>query len=77
MTHRRSGKRVYQNRQQQSWTARPLRANETTQSGHALVKRRIARVDIFDRIECIYNPTRRHSTRGNKSPIDFEPAIAA
>ncbi|HEX7820564.1 MAG TPA: IS3 family transposase, partial [Sphingobium sp.] len=27
---------------------------------------------VFDYIECFYNPTRRHSTLGYLSPIDFE-----
>lgn len=31
-----------------------------------------ARADVFDYIECFYNPTRRHSTLGYISPIDFE-----
>jgi putative transposase len=31
-----------------------------------------AKADVFDYIECFYNPTRRHSTIGYKSPIDFE-----
>lgn len=31
-----------------------------------------ARADIFDYIERFYNPTRRHSSLGNQSPIDFE-----
>lgn len=31
-----------------------------------------AKADVFDRIECFYNPTRRHSTLGYLSPIDFE-----
>jgi putative transposase len=31
-----------------------------------------ARADIFDYIERFYNPTRRHSTLGYVSPIDFE-----
>lgn len=31
-----------------------------------------ARADVFDYIERFYNPTRRHSTIGYKSPIDFE-----
>ena len=31
-----------------------------------------ARADIFDFIERFYNPTRRHSTLGNRSPLDFE-----
>ncbi len=31
-----------------------------------------ARADVFDYIECFYNPIRRHSTIGYKSPIDVE-----
>ena len=31
-----------------------------------------ARADVFDYIERFYNPTRRHSTLGYFSPIDFE-----
>ncbi len=40
-------------------------------------KREAARADIFDYIERFYNPTRRHSTLGNKSPINFERAAVA
>lgn len=31
-----------------------------------------AKADMFDYIECFYNPNRRHSTLGYVSPIDFE-----
>lgn len=31
-----------------------------------------AKADVFDYVECFYNPTRRHSTLGYISPIDFE-----
>nr|WP_086008753.1 IS3 family transposase [Nitrospirillum amazonense] len=31
-----------------------------------------ARADVFDYIERFYNPTRRHSTLGYLSPVDFE-----
>lgn len=31
-----------------------------------------APVDVFDYIECFYNPIRRHSTLGYLSPLDFE-----
>lgn len=31
-----------------------------------------AKADVFDYVECFYNPTRRHSTLGSLSPIDFE-----
>lgn len=31
-----------------------------------------AKADVFDYIECFYNPTRRHSTLNYLSPIDFE-----
>jgi putative transposase len=41
------------------------------------ITRQSARADIFDHIERFYNPTRRHSTLGNKSPINFERAVVA
>ena len=31
-----------------------------------------ARADVFDYIERFYNPIRRHSTLGNRSPVTFE-----
>jgi putative transposase len=31
-----------------------------------------ARADVFDYIECFYNPKRRHSTIGYVSPMEFE-----
>ena len=31
-----------------------------------------AQADVFDYIERFYNPTRRHSTLGYLSPMDFE-----
>jgi putative transposase len=31
-----------------------------------------ARADVFDYIECFYNPKRRHSTIGYLSPVEFE-----
>ncbi len=31
-----------------------------------------AKADVFDYLECFYNPTRRHSTLGYLSPVDFE-----
>ena len=36
-----------------------------------------ARADVFDYIERFYNPTRRHSTMGYVSPIEFEKAQEA
>ena len=39
--------------------------------------REAARADIFDYIERFYNPIRRHSTLGNKSPINFERTAVA
>jgi putative transposase len=36
-----------------------------------------ARADVFDYIERFYNPTRRHSTLGYVSPIEFEKAQKA
>ena len=38
--------------------------------------RNAARLAIFDYIERFYNPLRRHSTLGQKSPIDYELAAA-
>ncbi|WP_292442672.1 IS3 family transposase [Methylibium sp.] len=35
---------------------------------------RAGRSDVFDYIERFYNPTRRHSTLGYVSPIEFEKA---
>ena len=37
--------------------------------------RQAARADIFDYIERFYNPTRRHSTLGYRSPINFEQQV--
>src|SRR4051794_24583272 len=31
-----------------------------------------AKADVFDYIECFYNPKRRHSTIGYLSPMEFE-----
>jgi putative transposase len=31
-----------------------------------------AQADVFDYVKCFYNPTRRHSTMGYLSPIDFK-----
>ena len=36
-----------------------------------------ARSDVFDYIECFYNPRRRHSTLGYLSPVQFEQAQKA
>ena len=36
-----------------------------------------ARADVFDYIERFYNPTRRHSTLGYISPVQFEQAREA
>jgi len=34
--------------------------------------RQEAKADVFDYIECFYNPKRRHSTIGYVSPVNFE-----
>ena len=31
-----------------------------------------AKADVFDYIECFYNPKRRYSTIGYLSPVEFE-----
>ena len=35
------------------------------------------RVDVFDYIECFYNPARWHSTLGYVSPLQCEAALKA
>jgi putative transposase len=35
------------------------------------------RADVFDDVERLYNPTRRHPTLGHVSPIEFEKAQEA
>ena len=44
---------------------------------HTFESRNAARLAIFDYIERFYNPVRRHSTLGNKSPVNYELAAAA
>jgi hypothetical protein len=34
--------------------------------------KRQAEADVFDSIECFYNPKREHSTLGYLSPMEFE-----
>ncbi len=41
------------------------------------LSREQARADVFDYIERFYNPTRRHSTLGYVSPIEFQKAQEA
>ncbi len=46
---------------------------KTEQIGSKVYRTRVqAKADVFVYIECFYNPTRRHSTLGYLSPIDFE-----
>jgi len=46
---------------------------KTEQIGRKVYRTRVqAKADVFDYVECFYNPTRRHSTLGYLSPIDFE-----
>lgn len=46
---------------------------KTERIGKKVYRTRVqAKADVFDYIECFYNPTRRHSTLGYLSPIDFE-----
>jgi putative transposase len=52
-----------------------LKTERTNRNHYAT--RNAARADVFDYIERIYNPTRRHSTLGNLSPIAFERAAVA
>jgi len=52
-----------------------LKTERTNRKHYAT--RNAARADVFEYIECFYNPTRRHSTLGNLSPIAFERAAVA
>lgn len=46
---------------------------KTERTAHKTYRtRNEARADVFDYIECFYNPRRRHSTIGYVSPMDFE-----
>jgi len=36
-----------------------------------------ARAGLFDYIERLYNPRRKHSTLGNISPVEFEPQFGS
>lgn len=47
-----------------------LKTERTARKWYPL--RDAARADVFDHIERLYNPIRRHSTLGYLSPIDFE-----
>ncbi len=51
-----------------------LKTERTARKHHAT--RDAARADVFDFLERFYNPIRRHSTLGYRSPIDFEKAVA-
>jgi putative transposase len=35
-----------------------------------------ARADVFDYMERFYNPRRRHSVLGYRSPVEFEQSVA-
>lgn len=49
---------------------------ERLMRAQALRARDQAKADVFDYIECFYNPRRRHSTLGYLSPVDFEKQAA-
>lgn len=51
-----------------AWLVRPRKVYRSREQ---------ARSDVFDYIERFYNPTRRHSTLGYVSPIEFEKAREA
>lgn len=40
--------------------------------GGSFIDESEARIECFDYIDCYYNPIRRHSSIGNKSPLQFE-----
>jgi len=49
-----------------------LLAEDRTHRAQDLSHADDAKADVFDYIECFYNPKRRHSTIGYMSPMDFE-----
>jgi len=53
-------------------TLKPERTNR-----HHYATQNAARADVFDFVERLYSPTRRHLTLGNLSPIAFERAAVA
>ena len=59
-----------------SGTMRRWRASssaKTERTSHKTYRTRDqAKADVFDYIECFYNPKRRHSTIGYLSPVEFE-----
>ena len=50
---------------------------KTERTARKVCSREQARSDVFDYIERFYNPTRRHSTLGYVSPVEFEIAREA
>ena len=52
----------------QSWKA--------TKDGHVAAARRQVELALFEYINGFYNPRRRHSTLGGKSPLAFERVAA-
>lgn len=51
---------------------------KTERTAHKVYRTRDrARADVFDYIECVYNPGRRHSTIGYLSPMEFEQIAVA
>lgn len=51
-----------------------LKAERTNRTHYT--RRDAARADVFDYIERFYNPIRRHSTLGNRSPVAYEQQAA-
>jgi transposase InsO family protein len=49
-----------------------LKTEEALPNAHTYVSRQIAMASLFSYIEGFYNRTRRHSTLGYLSPLDFE-----
>jgi putative transposase len=45
---------------------------ETCLDSTVPISRRAAELIVFDYIETFYNPTRRHSSLGYRSPVAFE-----
>ncbi|WP_144424350.1 IS3 family transposase, partial [Xanthomonas arboricola] len=50
----------------------PRRRTPARPARGAIPPKDAARAEVFDYIEMFYNPTRRHGSTGDLSPVEFE-----
>jgi transposase InsO family protein len=68
--HREEAGKLYPPAIQSSASVHSLKTERTARKTYRT--RDDAKADVFDYIECFYNPKRRHSTIGYLSPVEFE-----